>query len=385
MTSLPTALPYGMRDCKIYPYADALGTILGSVGYDLPNMQTFSFAEAEEYTDLRGDDSLVATHGNGAQVNWSLEAGGIALAIWAILTGGQIIETGSAPTRVITLRKLSDDARPYFRVDGQIISDSGGDVHAVVYRAKCNGDISGQFGDGAFFITAADGVGLPIPDTKLLYDIVQYEAKTNLQTSGVLNPILNPRTSSITYSNLADDTLTLDWEDIVGATEYILQKSADSGETWTVTAPTGTQGVNEKQTITLTGTPTTGTWSLVFNGYQTGAIAKDATIGAVEAALEALPIVETTDVAVTGSAGAWVVEFTGKYAAQNIALMTTTDNFDAGSLGVATTQAGAIPASTINLTGLTADTAYLFRIASKVGSTASPYCAPYGPLRTLAA
>lgn len=385
-SSLPTALPYGMRDCKLYPYGDALGTILGTVGYDLPNMQTFSFAEAEEYTDLRGDDSLIATHGNGAQVNWSLEAGGISLTIWAILTGGQIIETGSAPTRVITLRKLSDDARPYFRVDGQIISDSGGDVHAVVYRAKCNGDISGQFGDGSFFVTAADGVGLPIPDTKLLYDIVQYEKKTNLQTTGVVNPVLNPRTASITYSDLGDQEVTLDWEDIVGATEYVLQKSSNSGDTWTDTTPAGTSGVNEKQTVTISGTPATGTWTLTFNGYQTGTIAKDATTAAVTAALEALPIVETGEIETTGTPGTtYVVEFKGRYASQNIALMLATETFDTGSIACATTQIGELPESTLAITSLTADTSYLFRIATKVGTTTSAYCAPYGPIRTLAA
>ena len=41
-------------------------------------------------------------------------------------------------------------------------SDSGGDIVGKVYRAKCNGDISGQFGDGKFFVTAANGIGLPI-------------------------------------------------------------------------------------------------------------------------------------------------------------------------------------------------------------------------------
>lgn len=389
-SSLPTALPYGMRDCKIYPYADALGTVLGSVGYDLPNMQTFSFAEAEEYNDLRGDDSLVATHGNGAQVNWSLEAGGISLAVWAILTGGQIIETGSAPTRVITLRKLSDDARPYFRVDGQIISDSGGDVHAVIYRAKCNGDISGQFGDGAFFITAADGVGLPIPDTKLLYDIVQYETKTNLQTDDVVNPVLPPRSSSVTVSDLQDTQVTLDWEDVVGATEYVLQQSTDSGGNWSATSPTGTQGTNEEQTVTITGTPNGGTIQLTFGGYTTAGIAYGAAASAVKSALEALPNIATDEVAVTGGPGPgtpWVVEFKGKWASMNVGQMTAVNNLTGGTnpaVAVTTTTPGVPPASTLAVTGLTASTSYLFRIASKVGTISSAYSAAYGPVVTAA-
>ena len=35
------------------------------------------------------------------------------------------------------MRKRASDARPYFRIDGQVISDAGGDVVARIYRAKC--------------------------------------------------------------------------------------------------------------------------------------------------------------------------------------------------------------------------------------------------------
>ena len=231
---VPVALPYGMRDCKIYPYEDEQGTILSATGFDLPNMQTFSFADAEEYTDLRGDDELVATHGNGAQVNWSLEAGGMALSLWAIFTGGQIIESGAAPNRLITLRKLSDDARPYFRIDGQIVSDSGGDVVARVYRAKCNGDISGQFADGQFFVTAADGVGLPMPGSKLLYDIIQHEHRGFLSTTPEANPIMPPR--NIVIGAVTTTGATVQWEAVTGATAYVLQTSDDDGATWDAVA-----------------------------------------------------------------------------------------------------------------------------------------------------
>lgn len=188
MTALPTALPFGMRDCKIYPYTDSAGTTLAATGFDLPYAQTFSFADTEDFTDLRGDDDLVATHGAGAQVKWTLEAGGISLQVWAIFTGGAIVESGTTPSRTVTLRKLSSASRPYFRIDGQIMSDSGGDITATVYRAKCNGDISGQFGDGKFFVSSANGIGLPIPGTKLLYDIVQHETTAALSTTPVANP-----------------------------------------------------------------------------------------------------------------------------------------------------------------------------------------------------
>lgn len=237
MPSLSTALPFGMRDVKIYPYTDAQGTILAATGYDLPYAQTFSFADTEDFTDLRGDDVLVATHGQGAQVNWSLESGGISLQCWAVFTGGAIIETGVTPNRVVTLRKLSDDVRPYFKVVGQIISENGGDVTGHVFRAKCNGDINGQFGDGQFFVTSADGIGLPVPGTNLLYEIRQHETRVSLPTSSEANPILPPRNLSLTA--LGATTASFAWDAVTGATGYKVRTSANGGTTWvTATDPT---------------------------------------------------------------------------------------------------------------------------------------------------
>lgn len=186
-----TALPYGVRDCKITLYTDSAGTILGSTSIDLPNMQTFSFSETEEFQELRGDDRVVTTRGQGAQVEWSLEAGGVALRVWAALTGGEVIESGVTPNRKITVRKKSSDNRPFFRLEGQAISDSGGDVHAIVYRCRSNSNIEGSFSDGEFFITSASGLGLPLMDEDfdLLYDFVQNETRTAIPITPTPNPV----------------------------------------------------------------------------------------------------------------------------------------------------------------------------------------------------
>lgn len=228
---LPVATyPFGLRDVKLFGFLDEQGTVLADTGIDLPAAQTFSFADSEDYTDLRGDDQLLATHGNGAQVNWTLEAGGISLQAWALLSGGTIIETGVAPNRKITLRKCSDDTRPYFQVKGLIMSDNGGDNVAIVYRAKCNGDISGTFSDGAFFITSADGIGMPIPGTKLLYDIDQHERKTFISLDSVALPLVAPK--NVMAVPLTATTATAVWEPVSTYTGYRYQLSDDDGATW---------------------------------------------------------------------------------------------------------------------------------------------------------
>lgn len=164
-------LPYGMRDVKLTPYtvAGVLGTAV-----DLPAMQTLSFGESEEFAELRGDDQLQAVRGRGAVVNWDLEAGGISLEAWAVLAGGTLTSTGTTPAQVKKLAKVNIDVRPYFKAEGQAISDSGGDFHAVIYKCRANGDIEGELADGEFWVTSCSGIGLP-DSTGKLYDLIQNE------------------------------------------------------------------------------------------------------------------------------------------------------------------------------------------------------------------
>jgi len=172
-------LPFGLRDVKLTPYTDATATVLAGSSVDLPNSRTLSFAESEEFEELRGDDRLVATHGAGPQVEWELEGGGVSLEAVQVMYGGTIGTTGTTPNQIKTLRKKVTDVRPYFKIEGQVISDSGGDLHAVIYRAKATDNLTGEFGDGQFFLTGASGTGLPCliagPTLDAVWDFVQNE------------------------------------------------------------------------------------------------------------------------------------------------------------------------------------------------------------------
>lgn len=174
--SLPTALPFGLRDVKLYAL---VGTTPGTA-VDLPNAQTFSFSEAEDTETLRGDDGVAAIHGKGPSVDWSLESGGISFEALKILNGGTITTTGTMPATVKTYNKKSTDVRPYFQVQGQAISDSGGDFHVKIYRCRATGNVTGSMADGAFWLTGASGTGLPETDTNNLYDFIQNETQTAL-------------------------------------------------------------------------------------------------------------------------------------------------------------------------------------------------------------
>lgn len=169
------ALPFGCRDIKLYPI-DAAGVVGG--GVDLPHSRTLSFSEAEDFEELRGDDGVVTQRGSGATVEWELEAGGISLNAYKIIAGGTVTESGLTPNLKRTFAKKGKDQRPFFKVEGQAISDSGGDVHTIIYRCRATDNLEGSFGDQEFFLTAASGTGFPVAGTDTLYDFVQNETET---------------------------------------------------------------------------------------------------------------------------------------------------------------------------------------------------------------
>jgi hypothetical protein len=252
----PTALPYGMRDLKITPYSDAAGSVLGSEVIDLPNMQTFTFSETEEFQELRGDDRVVAIRGSGATLEWELEAGGYKLRVWEVMTGGTVTQTGIAPNRKWRLDKRSSDARGYFLIEGQVISDSGGDFHAVVYRCRCNESIEGEFSDGEFFITNASGQGLPILDdvNDLLYSIEINETATAISSTARTLPTLQaPPTNFNSAAGTPPQTeVDLTWTAAAGASaadNYEIQVRTAFGEWGAATIATSPTATSTSATV----------------------------------------------------------------------------------------------------------------------------------------
>lgn len=185
--TMPTSLPFGLREIKLIPYTDAAATILGTA-VKLPNSRTLSFAEAEEFEDLRGDDELVASHGSGPNVEWELEGGGVSFEAVAVMYGGVVSTTGVTPNQVKTITKYSgttyqQSQRPYFRIMGRSISDSGGDFWCLIYRCKATDNLEGEMADGQFFLTGASGLGYSSKEAttlKRVWQWVQNEQETPL-------------------------------------------------------------------------------------------------------------------------------------------------------------------------------------------------------------
>lgn len=221
--ALGNTLPYGLRDVKLIQYTALDALTFGSTLTDLPVARTFSFNDTEEYNDLRGDDALQTSHGQGAQVEWELESGGISFAAHAILAGGTVTETGISPNQVKRFRKYSTDQRPFFVAVGQAISDNGGDFKSYVWRCRATGNVEGELSDGEFLIPSVSGIGFPclvngnVAGSSILgaaYDFVQSETVANIAA-----PTLDVGVAPSVYS-LSDTGGTTSGGEIIRVTGY---------------------------------------------------------------------------------------------------------------------------------------------------------------------
>lgn len=168
------ALPFGLRQVKLTPISEA-GALVPAQAVFLPASRTFSFADAEDFETLEGDDQTIASHGSGPTVDWDLEGGGISFAAWKILSGGTTALSGVTPASINKYTKKTSDSRPYFQVEGRAVSDNGGGFKAEVFRCKADGDLEWELSNGSFLLTSASGKGYGSLTTQELYTFSHLE------------------------------------------------------------------------------------------------------------------------------------------------------------------------------------------------------------------
>lgn len=135
-----------------------------------------------------------------------------------------------------------------------------------------------------------------------------------------------------------------------GAVTFTLQNAATKdGTAWgkgPYNVVMGGSVSNEVQRVTITGTPTGGSFTLSYDGETTAAIAYNAAASAVQSALEGLSNIDVGDVTVSGGplpAAFVTVTFGGDLANRNVSQMTATGSFTGGTapaVAVTTTTGG---------------------------------------------
>ena len=162
----------------------------------------------------------------------------------------------------------------------------------------------------------------------------------------------------------------------------ILKRSLDKA------VATVTQSAHDElQTVTITGSPTGGTFTLTFGANTTGAIAYNAAASVVQTALQGLASVGAGNALVSGSAGGpYTVQFTASLGLSNVAAMTATPSFTGGSspgVAIAELQAGSTWATASGFTLYRCNARVVFAVAQAQGTQVRFSSGSYMPLVTL--
>jgi hypothetical protein len=167
-------IPFGVRDCKIYPLTvDTPGTAT-----DVPRIRRVELNVVRDSANLEGDDVTVAVQTFAKRMEGSIEAGGINLAVLAVLEGGTVeATTGTMPNRVTTYKVQGSDVEGYFQLIAQAIGNDGGDVHLRVYKCKATSGPTIAFEQGAYTLLACD-IQAVFNGAGRLYDLIQHETVT---------------------------------------------------------------------------------------------------------------------------------------------------------------------------------------------------------------
>jgi hypothetical protein len=166
--------PFGIRDIKLTP-------IESGSQVDLPNERTLSFRERLVNGELRGAGKTVAVVAEVDAVEFELEAGGISLEAYALMSGRTATPSGSTPNRTNTLSGAGAERYPYFKIYGKSLGDGDDDIHVKLRKCKLTGGIEGRLQDGEFWVTNCSGVC--IDDGTGIWDIVQNETAADLPAS----------------------------------------------------------------------------------------------------------------------------------------------------------------------------------------------------------
>ena len=167
--------PYGLRDLKVTNLA-------GTLQEDLPAAQTLQFKERIKSGELEGDDALLAIVAVSQGAEWSLEAGGISLAAWGIMTGRTPTTGGASPAETYSVVGNAGDVYPYFKLYGRAISeDAASDIHCKLFKAKIK-SLEGTFKNGEFWVTKCDGWAVD-DGVSGVFEFIQNETAATLPTT----------------------------------------------------------------------------------------------------------------------------------------------------------------------------------------------------------
>ncbi len=234
---------------------------------------------------------------------------------------------GATPTTLLRASKLELAPRPEYTDIahyGQLVP---GD-RVLVYESA-EGSLAGAPDYNEIGVWLAGRCGRPV-STTLSTGVYRHEFTIDTRNK------INPRTYEMHFGS-PDDAVS-------EAFQYVFLRAFGMSFTKKEVSMSGTGmgrrmidraqklggGGNAVQTLTLSGSPTGGNFTLRFKGAPTTSLSHNATNSAIQAALEALATIGAGNVAVTGS-GPFTITFTGALAGKEQPLLEFTNALTGGT------------------------------------------------------
>ena len=179
-----------------------------------------------------------------------------------------------------------------------------------------------------------------------------YRNRHRIDTPLTLTCIMPAWVRYMMRTDIARQMAAGDWMQALGVADSLIEtwfRNRGVNPVWHLDGDIG--GVSEVQTVTVTGTPTGGSYTLTWNGQTTAAIPYNATAANVRDALADLSNIRYTDITTAGGphpGTAITVAFGGQYEHTNVAQMTAAGSFTGGTtpaVAVTTTTASSTTSS----------------------------------------
>lgn len=149
------ATPRGLADLKIYPITGV--STLGSA-VDVPGARSLQFTADSTSDELEGDNGIIAKAPGAISASGSIEFGQISLAVLAVLFGGTVGTTGTAPNEIAALDRTDTVGFRFFQIVGQApdaLSTTGA-YRVTLYKANVTSGLDETMETGAWNTPTAD-------------------------------------------------------------------------------------------------------------------------------------------------------------------------------------------------------------------------------------
>lgn len=168
--------PFGLRQVTLTP-------VDGGAAVELPRARLLRFGETVLSGRQRGWGKIDRVVTVSDAVVFELEAGGISLEAYALMTGRTVTTSGTTPNQTTTLAGAAHKAFPYFKIVGKALSDTRDDATVTIFKAKLTDGLSGDFQDGQFWMSACRGMGID-DGVNGTWRVEQHEVETGLFVIG---------------------------------------------------------------------------------------------------------------------------------------------------------------------------------------------------------